>query len=533
MSPKNKLVLFSVAVLTILFVPAVLTFFAAGNIMDLAQEGHDQKLMSLITAIRAYVIAAFLLSAVGLSGIAWFGRAVLYLPLKRYQEKVMKILSGEASFDEEMADLEKGEFKELIESLNGFVRQLGEMSQLLRAQSDRLTLSANIFTINGKCILNSTDKINRTAETDFDSINQSAAALEQLTNASKTITEQIHRMDRLTSEAEVKTSAGAESVDQAIETMHQIAESSDKINKIVVTISEIANQTNLLSLNAAIESAKAGEQGKGFAVVADEVRKLADRVNRSATEINQLIAASQEQVQQGTQVVNRVGEDLRSIVSQVHEVSSEMGNLNKAMEDQERGIEEISRQSEGLKNSSAEMLTRIEELRQVVNSSQAGTNTLKKAALHLDEVIEGLDRMEQASEQEDYIPWSKSFSVKVPSIDEQHKVLVHLINLLHRAKVEEQPFEEYSDILDSLVNYTVAHFAYEEYMMESFGYPGFEAHKPTHTDFLAAVGAFLEEFKAGKKTLEDLLGILKDWLTNHIQKTDMDYADHLASQGAR
>jgi len=531
--PKIKLLSVGLLSLGVLLVPAVLTYQATVAIEHVVAGQTLPQVEVQLSQIRYFVFAAMGLSLLALATMTWMIWGLLVGPLKAYQQRTSKVLSGEETIQGDLKDMERGEFAPLIQGFNFFLTQVAKTIQPLRSQSERLTLSSNIFQINTKCILNATTKIQKTAEGDFIALEASAVALEQLTDASKVISDQIHKVGELTLEAETRTNAGAQSVQQAVETMHKIEQSSDKISKIVVTISEIANQTNLLSLNAAIEAAKAAEQGKGFAVVAQEVRNLATRVNKSAVEINQLIQQSQEEVKRGTEVVNQVGLDLKKIVVQVHEVSGQMRALDKAMEDQEKGIESIARQSEGLKNSSAETLKRIEELQQVANSAQAGTHTLTKAALHLDQAIEALDRFDQAEEGKNFIEWSGALSVKVPSLDEQHKVLVHMINLLYQAHLKKLKVEEYADIIDSLVNYTVAHFNFEENMMEAYGYKGFLAHKPLHVDLLATVGDFLGQFKAGRKTLEDLLEILKAWLTNHIQKQDMDYAQPLWDAGAR
>jgi len=148
----------------------------------------------------------------------------------------------------------------------------------------------------------------------------------------------------------------AEKVLESAKTVETLGTRSDQIGTIIGTIEDIADQTNLLALNAAIEAARAGEQGRGFAVVADEVRALAERTTKATKEIGGMIKAIQSetkgavsvmeqgvrQVEAGTEEAARSGAALREILSQVHNVAQQVNQIATAAEQQTATTNEIS-----------------------------------------------------------------------------------------------------------------------------------------------------------------------------------------------
>ncbi len=148
----------------------------------------------------------------------------------------------------------------------------------------------------------------------------------------------------------------AETVKSSADTVEALARSSEQIGQIVAVINDIADQTNLLALNAAIEAARAGEQGRGFAVVADEVRMLAEKTTKATKEIADMISTIQndtrgamgsmekgtEQVEEGVRLANEAGQSLREIMTSIERASEMVRQIAVAAEEQSATTEEIS-----------------------------------------------------------------------------------------------------------------------------------------------------------------------------------------------
>jgi len=133
------------------------------------------------------------------------------------------------------------------------------------------------------------------------------------------------------------------------------------------------------------------------------------------------------------------------------------------------------------------------------------------------------------------IEWTAELSVGIESIDEQHKKLVNMINALNDAMLTNSSNELLGKIFTGLEAYTQKHFSYEENMFAEYGYTDSEEHKRQHNELIAQVVELKEKFIENPQgTMSaDLMLFLKRWLTNHIMRTDKEYAEFLISKGVK
>ena len=130
--------------------------------------------------------------------------------------------------------------------------------------------------------------------------------------------------------------------------------------------------------------------------------------------------------------------------------------------------------------------------------------------------------------------WRDEYNVNIPSIDEQHKKLVAIINDLQVAMIDGKSQDVMKKIIDELVQYTKSHFTHEESLMSTYNYNDLSQHKKIHVDFIEKVTDFQVKFKEGKRLLSvEILNFLRDWLISHINGEDKKYASCLIEKGAR
>lgn len=246
-----------------------------------------------------------------------------------------------------LADLSEGEIaQQITEPFPGEYESLREdfnkaKSNLLVAMRTVLENASSIRTEATHISAAAQDMSHRT-ETQAATLEETAAALNQITASVRSAAEGADRANQMVADAKAKAETSGNVVKEAVLAMGEIEASSTKISRITSVIDEIAFQTNLLALNAGVEAARAGEAGRGFAVVASEVRALAQRSSDAAREIAQLISSSSSQVKRGVDLVGQAGEALTGIQGSVADIFGCVSEIAVSTREQSSGLSEIN-----------------------------------------------------------------------------------------------------------------------------------------------------------------------------------------------
>ncbi|MFF0829534.1 methyl-accepting chemotaxis protein [Brevibacillus sp. NPDC003359] len=395
------------------YLDALITYNSEGAQRVGTESAH------LYESVKRDMLIVMVVSVIAGISLAIWLTVNIRQPIVRLMEEMKKVADGDLRAEplvvktrDEILDLTNS-FNEMATSLTSVIRQVGGTSEQVAASAEQLTASADQTSRATEQIAVTVQEVAAGVDRQVTSVENGAKSIDDMSRGIRQIANNAQQTSNMVSEVANMAGEGNQSIQAAVQQMNAIHTSmrelssvvdglgshSQAIGEIIEVITGIADQTNLLALNAAIEAARAGEHGRGFAVVADEVRKLAEQSAQSAQKIAQLISTIQtdtkvavesmetgtREVQEGIRVVHRAGEtfghiqnSIGTVADQIHDVSASAQEVSAHSEQVVQAMELVSEVSDltadGTQNVSAATQQQLASMEEIASSATALSN---------------------------------------------------------------------------------------------------------------------------------------------------------------
>lgn len=334
-------------------------------------------------------------------GILVYLRRTIVSPIVKVGNQIKEIAEGEGDLtlqlevktSDEVGDLAKY-FNQMVDNLRHIIRQVGIGAEQVAASSEELTASAEQTSKSTEHIAEAMQDVAAGSERQVHSvaesskfINEMSAGLHKITNTTQQVTSSAVKASEVAAEGSGSIQSVVKQMESINNQIHGLADMisvlgqrSQEVGEIVSVIRGIANQTNLLALNAAIEAARAGEQGRGFAVVADEVRKLAEESSKSAQQISSMVQSMQEDTQAVVRSMTGTTAEVSKGMNTVTEAGKSFDQIQRAISDVTGQVQEVSVAVQQIATETGQVVKSIESIDEIATTTASGTQNVAAAA---------------------------------------------------------------------------------------------------------------------------------------------------------